>query len=358
MSRIDTDLLRLYPDPNAGELKEALSRQLCVKSDNIFVGNGSDEVLGFCFPAFFDRASCDAADPTPPVVFPDVTYSFYKVYASLYEIPYETIPLKEDYTVDPGAYIPSDESEISGLSSLGSQDSGAVLGSQALLELIDKRLASRKNQGVIIANPNAPTGIALPAEDIERIINGNPGRLVLVDEAYADFNKFSVVPLTLKYDNLLVVRTFSKSYALAGIRCGYAVGNKALIDALEIVKNSFNSYTLDKISQKIAAASCEDAGYYDMINERIINIRDASKSALRALGFTVLDSAANFLFVGRQGLDGEFLFKKLRERGILTRHFPGPRTGGFIRVTVGTDAEMEELLNALKDIKDIADTEN
>ncbi|MDR2047479.1 MAG: aminotransferase class I/II-fold pyridoxal phosphate-dependent enzyme [Clostridiales bacterium] len=311
LAAFDADALRLYPDPDASELKLTLAERYGLSPENIFTGNGSDEILGFCFPAFFDRES-------PPVLFPDVTYSFYPVYAALYGIPYKTPPLRADYTVDAACYSP---------------------------------LVS-PSQGVIIANPNAPTGIALPLYGIEEILVQNRETVVIVDEAYAEFGGVTAMPLIDEYDNLLVVRTFSKAYSLAGIRCGYAVGQKPLIDALGVIKNSFNSYTLDSLTIKIAAAACRDMEYYDMINERIANIRDGAARRLRADGFTVLDSAANFLFLKKDGVCGERLFSALKERGILTRHFKGSRTSDFIRATVGTDTETEVFCGAVKEIAD------
>jgi histidinol-phosphate aminotransferase len=302
----DAAALVRYPDPEASELREALAEKYGAETENIFVGNGSDEILGFCFPAFFDA---DGA----PVLFPDVTYSFYPVYADLYKIPYKTPRLNDAYGINIADYI--------------SPPGGG--------------------QGIIIANPNAPTGILLSVAEIQKILEGNLSTVVIIDEAYADFSGVSVVPLTKKYENLLVVRTFSKSYSLAGIRCGYAIGQKPLIDALNTIKNSFNSYTLDSLTIKIAVAACKDAEYYDMINERIINIRGKAADDLRKIGFTVLDSSSNFLFVKKEGIDGEYLFSELRKKGILTRRFVGERTGEFIRVTVGTERETEEFLNEI-----------
>ncbi|MDR3293965.1 MAG: histidinol-phosphate transaminase [Clostridiales bacterium] len=304
---VDYAELRLYPDPEATELCGALAQKHGVLSENIFTGNGSDEVLGFCFPAFFDRKEIGGV----PVLFADVTYSFYPVYANLYQIPYEVVPLKEDYTVDIEDY------------------------------------AAKKNQGILLCNPNAPTGIAVPTEGIERLVKADRERLVLVDEAYADFGGVSAVPLTKKYDNLLVVRTFSKGASLAGIRCGYAVGAAGLIRALQTVKNSFNSYTLDKLTQKIAIAACKDTAYYDMINERISNIRDKASETLRKKGFTVLPSSSNFIFLKKDGIGGKELFLGLRERGVLVRYFAGARTGDFIRVTIGTEDETEIFIRTL-----------
>jgi histidinol-phosphate/aromatic aminotransferase/cobyric acid decarboxylase-like protein len=389
----DIGKLRLYPDPECMELKEALAEKYGAEPQNIFVGNGSDEILGFCFPAFFDA---DGA----PVLFPDVTYSFYPVYADLFKIPYRTPRLNDDYTINVDDYIPQNPRRV-GVRNNGSAlqeipkssdaktDKGMIKtdddipqnprrvggkddnytvktdgsvsykaaesGSPASYDRgtnsssVSRGAAeSGGNQGVIIANPNAPTGILLPVEGIRKILEKNPGRVVIVDEAYADFSGVSVVPLTKKYENLLVVRTFSKSYSLAGIRCGYAIGQKPLIDALNVVKNSFNSYTLDSLTIKIASAACKDGGYYDMINERIINIRDKAAGFLREIGFTVLNSSSNFLFVKRDGTGGEYLFSELRKNGILTRHFKGGRTEDFIRVTVGTERETEEFLKAIE----------
>ncbi|MDR1905484.1 MAG: histidinol-phosphate transaminase [Clostridiales bacterium] len=312
---IDAAELRLYPDPDASELKLALSKKHGVSAENIFTGNGSDEVLGFCFPAFFDRKDCcgttDNKNITPPVLFPDVTYSFYPVYANLYEIPYETVRLREDYGICADGY------------------------------------KGVRCQGIIIANPNAPTGIAMKKDEIESIIRENAGIPVIIDEAYADFCEYSTVGLTKRYDNLLVVRTFSKSYSLAGLRCGYAVGAKPTIEALDIIKNSFNSYTLDRLAIKIASAALKDEGYYDMINERIINIRDKTADELKKNGFTVLPSSANFVFIKKDGVRGKELFLALREKGILTRRFEGVRTEDFIRVTVGTEEEMRIFTKAI-----------
>ncbi|MDR3263922.1 MAG: aminotransferase class I/II-fold pyridoxal phosphate-dependent enzyme [Clostridiales bacterium] len=318
LKNFDTSELRLYPDPDASELKAALAKRHGVLPQNIFTGNGSDEVLGFCFPAFFDRKDCcgdtKGENKTPPVLFPDVTYSFYPVYANLYEIPYQTIPLKDDYTIDPKDY------------------------------------KNRDCQGIIIANPNAPTGIALKPYALEEIIAANRDKVVIIDEAYVDFCSYSLISAIKRYDNLLIIRTFSKSYSLAGARCGYAVGQKPLIDALDTVKNSFNSYTLDRITQKIALVSCNDGGYYDMINERIINIRDDTAQKLRKEGFSVLNSSANFIFIKKTGVSGERLYTALREKGILTRYFDGARTRDFVRVTIGTEEEMRIFLQKIKEI--------
>jgi histidinol-phosphate aminotransferase len=325
LSGFDAEKLRLYPDPECAELRGALAEKYGVEPRNIFVGNGSDEILGFCFPAFFDT---DGA----PILFPDVTYSFYPVYANLYRIPYKTPRLNDDYTINIDDYMPKNPQEN------GTENGGTI---------------PRKNtendgcQGIIIANPNAPTGILLSVESIRKILEKNPEKVVIIDEAYADFSGVSVVPLIKKYENLLVVRTFSKSYSLAGIRCGYAVGQQPLIDALNVVKNSFNSYTLDSLTLKIAAAACKDGEYYDMINERIINIRDAAAAKLREGGFTVLNSSSNFLFVKKDGISGEYLFSELKKNGILARRFAGGRTEDFIRVTIGTDAETEKFLNRI-----------
>jgi histidinol-phosphate/aromatic aminotransferase/cobyric acid decarboxylase-like protein len=403
----DFGTLRLYPDPEASELKEVLAKKYGIEPQNIFVGNGSDEILGFCFPAFFDADG-------EPVLFPDITYSFYPVYADLYRIPYRTPSLKDDYTIDIGDYIPKNfkerESALrnsdclstdknaknesaecgtnnaetksgnaecntkSGINSGGIENgktkcginSGETISGNAECRIengktkcvingggsktsgVKKDTQNGGSQGIIIANPNAPTGILFPVVGIRKILEANPESVVIIDEAYADFSGVSVVPLVKEYENLLVVRTFSKSYSLAGIRCGYAIGQKPLIDALKIIKNSFNSYTLDSLTIKIAAAACADAGYYDMINERIMNIRDKTKEELRKIGFIALDSSSNFLFVKKDGTDGEYLFSELKKNGILTRRFKGERTGDFIRVTVGTETEMKEFVRVIE----------
>lgn len=299
------DDMRLYPDPECSELVEAIAARYGVEKEQVFVGNGSDEVLAMCFPAFFDT------DKT--ILFPDITYSFYPVYAELYQVPYETVALNGDFTVPVDALL-------------------------------------RPNGGVIIANPNAPTGIALPLDEIERIVAGNPDSVVIVDEAYVDFGGVSALPLINKYPNVLVVRTTSKSYSLAGLRVGWAMGDAALISALNTVKNSINSYTLDRIAIAGGAAAIADKEYFEGCCERVIATRQRSIAALSELGFRCLPSSTNFIFAAPTKIAAEELFKKLREHGVLVRYFKKPRIDGFLRISVGTDEEMDALITAVKAI--------
>ncbi|MDD6189089.1 MAG: histidinol-phosphate transaminase [Clostridiales bacterium] len=299
------DTLRLYPDPECTELVEAIAARFGLEKNRIFVGNGSDEVLAMCFPAFFDSDR--------PILFPDITYSFYPVYAGLYQVPYETVALNEDFTVPVEGFL-------------------------------------RPNGGVIIANPNAPTGIALPIKAIERIAAGNPESVVVVDEAYVDFGGETALPLIAQYPNVLVVRTTSKSYSLAGLRVGWAMGDPGLIAALNTVKNSINSYTLDRVAIAGGAAAIADAEYFGSCCERVIATRERSMAALRELGFHCLPSAANFIFAAPTKIGAEELVKKLREHGVLVRYFKKPRIDGFLRISVGSDEEMDALIAAVKEI--------
>lgn len=295
--------IRLYPDPDATELKSALSGYYKIGTDEVFVGNGSDEVLAFCFPAFFNREDV--------IYFPDVTYSFYPVYAELFGVEYKTVRLNSDFTV------PLDD-------------------------------FPKSARGIFLANPNAPAGIALDADEIEALVRRLPDTLIIVDEAYVDFGAQSVVGITKKYDNLLVVQTFSKSRQMAGLRVGFAIGNRGLIEGLERIKNSFNSYTLDRIAQKAAVAAIEDDGYFRETCEKIIRTRDDTSKKLAELGFKVLPSRANFLFVSHEKYSGKDLFSALKKEGILVRHFPKSGIDNWLRVTIGTDEEMSILIEKLK----------
>ena len=295
--------LRLYPDPEAAELRAALARFHSVKEEQVFVGNGSDEILAFCFAAFFG--------PEKPVVFPDVTYSFYPVYAGLFNVEYRTIPLREDFTV------PVEE----------------FLGG---------------NGGVILPNPNAPTGRALSLEDVERLCKGNPDVAVVIDEAYVDFGTETALSLLDTCPNLLVVRTMSKSRSLAGMRLGYAVGSANLIAALRCVKDSFNSYTLDRVALAAAKASVEDAAYFSETCQKIAATREGTARRLTELGFEVCPSKANFLFVRFPGRSGKELLDGLREAGILVRWWNQPRIADHLRITIGTEEEMDALVEALR----------
>ena len=300
--------MRLYPDPDAQRLREAVARQYGLSPEMVFPGNGSDEVLAHAFCAFFS--------PGHPFLFADVTYSFYPVYASLYDLSYQIVPLREDFSLHLEDY-PS------------------------------------PNGGVVIANPNAPTGMALPAEEIESFLQRNRGSLVLVDEAYVDFGAESVAPLVARYPHLLVVQTLSKSRSLAGLRVGFAIGNPTLVAALDRVKNSFNSYPLDRLAVAGAVAAIEDREYFQTIRDRIVGSRETLLRGLTTLGFEVLPSSANFLFARLPGRDAREIAALLRSRQILVRHFDAPRTRDFLRITIGTDEECTALLTALAELPDL-----
>ncbi|NLY19370.1 MAG: histidinol-phosphate transaminase [Clostridiaceae bacterium] len=297
--------IRLYPDPDATELKSALSAYYKVGADEVFVGNGSDEVLAFCFPAFFNREDA--------ICFLDITYSFYPVYAEFFGVDYKTVSLRSDFTV------PLDD-------------------------------FPECTRGIFLANPNAPTGIALDVTEIEALVERLPNTLIIVDEAYVDFGARSMVEITKKHDNLLVVQTFSKSRQMAGLRVGYAIGNTGLIEGLKRIKNSFNSYTLDRIAQKAAVAALEDDQYFIRTCEKIIKTREDAAKKLMELGFKVLPSKANFLFISHDKFSGKEIFSGLKREGILVRHFPRPRIDNWLRITIGTDEEMNILIEKLKDL--------
>ena len=294
--------LRLYPDPESQELCRSIAKRHGLKAENVFVGNGSDEVLALCFPAFFD--------PDRPIRFCDITYSFYQVYAGFYQIPYETIPLKEDFSVDVKAFL---------------QPAG----------------------GVLIPNPNAPTGRLLPLGEIERILSAQKDCVVIIDEAYIEFGGQSCAGLISKYKNLLVVRTFSKSHSLAGLRVGYALGDEGLTDGLRRIKNSFNSYPVDRIAQAGAKAAIEAEAYYRECSERIIQTRTWFTGRAEAMGCEVIPSMANFVFV-KPPMPAEQVFAALREKGILVRYFTKDRIRDYLRITIGTQQEMEALVEALE----------
>ena len=302
----DAARLRLYPDPNADLLKAAIARTHGITAQQIFVGNGSDEVLAHVFMALLKHEQA--------ILFPDITYSFYPVYCGLYGIDYETVPLAGDFTINPDNY------------------------------------AGRPNGGIIFPNPNAPTGRLLALDAVEAILKANPDSVVVVDEAYVDFGGESAIKLIDRYDNLLVVHTLSKSRSLAGLRVGFAAGHPGLIEALERVKNSFNSYPLDRVAIVAAVAAMEDGDYFEQCRKAVIATRATLTAALTQLGFEVLPSAANFLFARHPQRDAAELAKALREKNIIVRHFKLPRIDQFLRITVGTDAECEALGEALKEI--------
>lgn len=299
------DSLRLYPDPTSARLREAIARFNGLTAGQVFVGNGSDEVLAHAFLGLLKHEK--------PLLFPDITYSFYPVYCGLYEVCHELVPLRNDFSIAPDDYL-------------------------------------RPNGGIIIANPNAPTGIGLPLAAIERIVAGNPETVVVVDEAYIDFGGESAVGLIADHPNLLIIQTLSKSRSLAGLRVGFAMGQRELIEALERVKDSFNSYPLDRLAIAGAVAAIEDREYFDDTRSRIISTREKLTGALQELGFDVLPSQANFVFARHPGRDGAELSLLLRERGILVRHFKLPRIDQFLRISIGTDDQCGELVGALKTI--------
>jgi histidinol-phosphate aminotransferase len=301
--------LRLYPDPNAEALKGALAAYHGLRPDQVFVGNGSDEVLAHAFLALLHHER--------PLWFPDITYSFYPVYCGLYGIPFETVPLADDYAIRAEDYLPT---------------------------------PGRQAGGIIFANPNAPTGRLLSLSEVERIVAGNPDAVVLVDEAYVDFGGKSAFRLVDRFPNLLVVQTFSKSRSLAGLRVGFALGHPSLIEALERVKNSFNSYPLDRLAIAGATASVLDEAHFQASRRKVMATREALAVSLGALVFEVLPSAANFIFVRHPRQDAGELAAALRQRAIIVRHFRLPRIDQFLRVTIGTDAQCAILVEALKEI--------
>jgi histidinol-phosphate aminotransferase len=365
--------LRLYPDPEALDLRRAIAARFGLDPEQVFTGNGSDEVLAFAFAAFFEgktgngewgtgnggemgngkwemgNGKVDASVsetteqspgskrdlrtdnplptshfplpkenplPTPhslfPILFPDITYSFYPVYAALWGVPFQTVPLRDDFTLVPEDYL-------------------------------------RPNGGVVLCNPNAPTGIALAPERLLPLLERqrDAGRILLVDEAYIDFGAASITQWVRDFPNLLVVQTLSKSRSLAGLRLGFALGDPGLVEGLRRVKDSFNSYTLDRLAQAGGKAALESGPYYDGLREAIIAARERTAAALTALGFQVLPSQANFIFIRHPSIPGAALFSDLRERGILVRRFDRPRIADFLRVTIGTDEEMDEFIHTI-----------
>ncbi|MFG3454013.1 histidinol-phosphate transaminase [Stutzerimonas stutzeri] len=299
------DSLRLYPDPNGERLKCSVADFYGVQPSQVFVGNGSDEVLAHAFHGLFQHGK--------PLLFPDVTYSFYPVYCGLYGIDYETVRLDERFQIDVADY-------------------------------------ARPNGGIIFPNPNAPTGCVLALDAIERLLQANPDSVVLVDEAYIDFGGISAVALVDRYPNLLVTQTLSKSRSLAGLRVGLAIGHPDLIEALERIKNSFNSYPLDRIAIAGAAAAFEDRAYFEQTCRQVIASRESVTAAMEAMGFEVLPSAANFVFTRHPQHDAATLAADLREQGIIVRHFKQPRIEQYLRITIGAPEQNQALIGALKGI--------
>lgn len=303
LKKMDYTEFRRYPDPEAEALESAIARNYGLERENVFAGVGSDDVLALSFLTFFNSDK--------PVLFPDITYSFYSVWARLFRISYETVPLV-NFEIRPEDY-------------------------------------RRENGGIVIANPNAPTGVELPLDAVEDIIKNNQKSVVIVDEAYVDFGGVSALPLTKKYKNLLVVQTFSKSRAFAGLRIGYAMGDKDLIAAIKRVKNSFNSYPLNTPSIVLGTAIAEDREYYAGSIRKVIATRERMKKELRALGFEFGDSMTNFIFAKRPGTSAEDLMNALKKKDIYVRYFKTPLLKDYLRITIGTDQEMDAFLAAVKE---------
>ena len=303
MTAQQVEQLRLYSDPTAKELKEKLAGLYAVKPENVFVSNGSDEILNFAFMAFGGQG----------VVFPEISYGFYEVYAGLYQLDYEKIPLESDFALDYEKYC-------------------------------------GKNKMVVIANPNAPTGMSIPVWQIEELLKSNPDSLVLIDEAYVDFGGETCLDLIETYDNLLVVRTFSKSRCLAGGRLGYAFANPAIIADLEKIKYSTNPYNVNRLTLLLGAATVDAEDYYREKCAEIVQTREWTKKQLEKLGFFVLPSDTNFLFAKTGKMDGGQLYETLKSRGILVRHFKNLKISQYNRITIGTKEQMEILINTLKEV--------
>lgn len=298
------DALRLYPDPDATALKHAIAKQQNIDVSQVFVGNGSDEVLAHIFKAFFLQDE--------PILYPDITYSFYPVYSQFFGTKTKEIPLNDNFEIEVKDYV-------------------------------------QPNGGVIITNPNAPTSIALGLPEIEQILKANPDRVVVIDEAYVDFGAESAVSLVNRYENLVVCQTTSKSRSLAGLRVGFAIAQSHLIAALEAVKNSFNSYPIDRFAIAAAVASFEDQTYFEEQCQKVISSREKLVDELTALGFKVLPSKANFIFASHPSHDAGQLAQQLREQGIIVRYFNKPRINQFLRITVGADEQNERLVQTLKE---------
>lgn len=301
----DTAKLAIYPDANAKSLKTAIAERFDLQPTQVFLGNGSDDVLALAFQSFF----CS----DKPILYPDITYSFYPVWCDLFRIPYENMPLDEDFCVNVRDY-------------------------------------DKPNGGIVLPNPNAPTGRGVTLEFLEDLLQHNQDCVVIIDEAYVDFGAQSAVPLLDKYENLLIVQTTSKSRSLAGMRIGYALGSETLISTLEAVKNSYNSYTMDAIALAVGEASIRDEAYFQETCRKVSTTRDRSAEELRQLGFTVLPSLTNFLFVTHPEKKAPDIFAALREKGIFIRYFKLPRIDNYLRITVGTDEQMDTLISALKEI--------
>ena len=297
--------LKLYPEPTCIELREAIAKYYNLNSENVFIGNGSDEVLAFSFMTFFSKDR--------KILFPDISYSFYPVYAEFFNLDYEMVPLDKDFN------IPLEE-------------------------------LKKENGGVILPNPNAPTAKYIDINKLKELVEANKDSVVIIDEAYIDFGGESMVKFIKKYKNLLVVQTFSKSRSLAGARVGFALGDKELIEGLDRVKNSINSYTVDRCALAAAKAAIKDVEYFEETRNKIIKTRENTVKELRELGFEVLDSKANFIFATHKNYDGKYIYESLKDKGVLVRFFNKDRINKFVRITIGTDEEMKILVEKLKEI--------
>jgi len=305
LREFNTDRMKLYPDPGSAVLIDALAERYKVKPSRIFVGVGSDDVLSMAFMTFFNSDK--------PILFPDITYSFYDVWAEVYRVPYKRIPLDSSFRINPSDYM-------------------------------------NDNGGIIFPNPNAPTGVFESVSVIEEIVKANPQSVVIIDEAYIDFGGQSCLPLVDKYDNLLVVQTFSKSRSMAGMRIGFAVGNERLIKYLNDVKFSVNSYTMNMTSIDMGVASINDKKYFEECVERITATRERTKEELTKLGFTFPDSKANFIFATHKSVPAKEIFEKLKDLNIFVRYFAQPGIDNYLRITIGTDEQMDKLISALSEI--------
>lgn len=304
LKSFDTNKLRFYPSANSTKLKEAIAKYYQVDVSNVFVGNGSDDVLAVAFQSFFNSEK--------PIVYPDLTYSFYPVWCSLFGIKYKNYPVGDDFRINPEDY-------------------------------------KEKNGGVVIPNPNAPTSLGEGLDFVEKILNYNQDSVVIIDEAYVDFGGTSSISLIDKYENLLVTGTFSKSRSLAGLRIGFAIGSKALIDVMEAVKNSYNSYTVDSLSIEMGAASIEDDEYFKSTCKKVIKTRERVTLELEKLGFDVLDSQTNFIFVTHNKHNMKSLFEYLKTQKVFIRYFSLPRIENYVRITIGTNEEMDIFLEKTKE---------
>ena len=305
----DTDLLKLYPDPGSDKLRKTIGKYYNLPASMVFTGNGSDEVLSFCFYAFFDSNN-------GPLLFPEHSYSFYPVYCGFYDIPFKRIPLKPDFSISVDSYI-----------------------------------KEKNYSGIIFPNPNAPTGTYLQPSEIERLMrNTRKDRVVIIEEAYIDFGGESAVELVNQFDNLLIVQTFSKSRSLAGLRVGFAIGNDKLISALVTVKDSFNSYPLDTLAQNAARIAMEDIDHFEHNKARVIETREFTINELESLNWVILPSLANFIFIKKDNIRGKDIYEKLKEKGLLVRYFGHTGIEDFIRITIGKKEDMIVLINLLKTI--------